>query len=174
MCDTISFKPFHAWAQNVSTKNLTEEFTKMTKITEWCKVIKKAGPSKCKDVVGTYIHPDLVHSVITWAAPMQALCVNQIMHAITVCNNAPNYVPHITNKDTLEMIDDKASVAPVIDKCTNVAVYAKCVDKEGGSVKKERQHTDYQYIIASSNDLVKLVKNHSYKKKYPCMKCVCF
>ena len=28
LCDTISFKPYCAWAQNVSTKNLTEEFTR--------------------------------------------------------------------------------------------------------------------------------------------------
>ena len=174
LCETISFKPYRIWTQNVSTKHLIDEFIKISKVDEWFKVIKKAGPSNCKQVIGTYIHPDLIHSVVTWAAPMQALCVNKIMRAIIVCNNVPNYVPHITNKDTLQMIDAEASVVNNDgDKLvTNVAIYAKCIAKEGGAITKEHPYNDYQYLLGSSKDLKKLEKNTAFKKKYPHLKCV--
>ena len=84
---------------------------KISNVTEWCKIIKKAGPSKCKQIMGTYVHPDLIHPIITWAAPTQALHVNKIMHAIIVCDNAGIAPHHITNNDTLAMIDAEASVA---------------------------------------------------------------
>ena len=69
LCDMISFKSYHTWLQNVSTKNLIAEFIHQSGVTEWCKVIKL----KSKELNGTYIHPDLINSVITWAAPSFAL-----------------------------------------------------------------------------------------------------
>ena len=106
---------------------------------------------------------------------MHALHVNKIMHAIITCNNACNYVLQIENRDTLEMIDAEATVAatPTDKLLSNVAVYAKCIDKgEQGLIMKEHSHNDFQYVIAASKNLAKLEKNSSYLKKYLKMKCV--
>ena len=109
---TDNDKMIKNWLRNASTKVLLDKFKAMNPGVQ-DQILVKGG--KIVDVRGTYIHPLLIPSLVSWVSPEYTLHINNVINAYNIAMTnvpLPAILPSDNNNDDVSSISSDDDFKP--------------------------------------------------------------